>query len=235
MKDIAQWLEQPMQSAYHQVVGLIAKGKGIEGAIRSAAQEMQHLAIIFSGSNRALLKSMFEDESRPLYKLCRKLNVERIAQTHYNKHINAIAKETWGQRLESSIFQLIMDLSQRHPYYVNHLCDVLWTRCKIPPTEADVITAWRIIIDEERSDVLKEFLELADSQRKLLIHIGNFSGENLLGHEVVSLLKVSGSTLFKALRVLIEKDIIDKKDHCYTIINLALFALLNKKDQYKAS
>jgi hypothetical protein len=36
---------------------------------------MKHLAIIFSGSFRGLLKSMFEDKNKPLYKLCRKLHL----------------------------------------------------------------------------------------------------------------------------------------------------------------
>lgn len=214
-----------------QVVGLIAKGKGIEGAIRSAAQELQNLAIIFSGSNRALLQNIFEDESRPLYKLCRKLILERIAQEHYEKHINVIAKETWGKNLDAATFQKIMDLSQRHPYYVNYLCDVLWSNCKTLPKEADVEKAWLDIIEEERSDLLKEFLDLADSQRKILIHIANVSGENLSSKTVSAELNLSVSTISKAISVLQKKDLIETKEQHYLIINPALFTLLNKNLQ----
>ena len=53
-----------------QEVGQISKGKGIEGAIRHSAQETQNLAIVFSGSNPHMLQNMFENERRPLYKLC---------------------------------------------------------------------------------------------------------------------------------------------------------------------
>ena len=211
-----------------QVVGLIAKGKGIEGGIRSAAQEMQHLSMIFSGSNRTTLRNMFEDESRPLYKLCRKLTLKRIAQEHYCKHINAISQETWGKHLETSTFQAIMDLTQKHPYYVNYLCDVLWSVCKCLPTKQETEKAWHTIIEEERSDLLKEFLNLADSQRKLLIHIANVSGENLLSKTVSAELNLSVSTMSKAIRMLLEKDIIEKSNHYYTILNPALHTLLNK-------
>ena len=55
-----------------QEIGKIAQTGNIEGAIRTAAQEMQNLSIIFSGSIRTLLIQMFNDEQRPLYKLCRK-------------------------------------------------------------------------------------------------------------------------------------------------------------------
>jgi len=212
-----------------QVVGLIAKGKGIEGAIRSAAQEMKYLSMIFSGSNRTILRNMFEDESRPLYKLCRKLTLERIAEEHYYKHLNAIAQETWGKYLENATFQTIMNLTQRHPYYVNYSCDVLWSICKSLPTKQEAENAWRTIIEEERSDLLKEFLDLADSQRKLLIHIANVSGESLLSQAASTALNLSVSTVAKAITTLLEKDVIEKNGHYYTILNPALHTLLNKE------
>jgi len=56
-----------------QNVGVIARGRGIEGAIRHIAQKTKFLTLIFSGSNRKLLSTMFEDDTRPLYKLCWKL------------------------------------------------------------------------------------------------------------------------------------------------------------------
>lgn len=74
-----------------QEVGAIGQGKGIEGAIRSAAQETQRLAIVFSGSNPHLLSRMFTDERRPLYKLCRKLVLTRISAEHYRLHLNKAA------------------------------------------------------------------------------------------------------------------------------------------------
>jgi AAA+ ATPase superfamily predicted ATPase len=46
-----------------QTVGIIAQGKGIEGAIRHVAQKTKYLTFIFSGSNRKLLNTMFEGET----------------------------------------------------------------------------------------------------------------------------------------------------------------------------
>lgn len=211
-----------------QVVGLIAKGKGIEGAIRSAAQEMQHLSIIFSGSNRSTLRIMFEDEGRPLYKLCRKLMLERIGQVHYEKHIQAIAKETWDVPLAVDTFEDIMCLTERHPYYMNYLCDVLWSCHKTVPDLPAVNEAWLQIIEEERSDLLKEFLELADSQRKVLIYIANVSGRSLSGKEASLHLDMSVSTIRKAASILLEKDIVEQGEGVYTILNPALKTLLKK-------
>ena len=73
---------------------------GIEGGIRSAAQETEYLSLIFSGSNRHLIESIFQDEGRPLYKLCKKIRLGRIQEMHYKKHINKAAKSMWGSEFE---------------------------------------------------------------------------------------------------------------------------------------
>ncbi len=68
----------------------IAPDAGIEGGIRSAAQETKHLSLIFSGSSRHLIKSIFQDDGRPLYKLCKKLKIDRISAEHYEKHLKIL-------------------------------------------------------------------------------------------------------------------------------------------------
>src|SRR5690606_35752077 len=69
-----------------QEIGEVAEGKGIEGAIRHVAQETKYLSFVFSGSNRHLLSRMFFHKSRPLYKLCDKIVLERIPEADYKKH-----------------------------------------------------------------------------------------------------------------------------------------------------
>ena len=49
---------------------------GLEGAIRHAVERSAHVTYVFSGSRKHLLASMFEDEDRPLYRLCRKMTIE---------------------------------------------------------------------------------------------------------------------------------------------------------------
>src|SRR5205085_2388232 len=113
-----------------QEVGQISKNRAIEGAFRTAAQEMRALSLIFSGSIRSLLLSMFEDESRPLYKLCRKIKLDRISAIDYEHHIQKIAISTWNKKIEKGVFDRIMELTNRHPYYVNYLADTVWEKCK---------------------------------------------------------------------------------------------------------
>lgn len=210
-----------------QEIGKITKNSSIEGAIRTAAQEMQQVSIIFSGSIRTLLLRMFNDEQRPLYKLCRKLTLERIAESHYQKHINAFAIKTWGKPLDNAVISEIMKLSGRHPYYVNYLCDVVWGEEKYPSTK-NIKEAWLVIVNEEWSDALREISTLSSAQKKVLKYIAQNNLANIMTQEISSQIQMPVSTISSALDVLIEKDYVevDQANH-YKIINPILHAVLD--------
>lgn len=209
-----------------QTVGLIAKGAGIEAAIRNAAQNTKHLTIIFSGSNRHLLSSMFEDESRPLYKLCRKLPLKRIDAVHYRHHLSTAARLAWKKDISDEVFEQIMLLSTRHPYYVNYLCDVLWADHDRSPEVSDVNQAWQQVIEEEKSDAHAEISNLSMKQKKVLKYIAHHGGEHLLSASAIKVIGMALSSINTAISSLLEKDIIEKQDHTYTIINPIIKAVI---------
>lgn len=208
-----------------QEIQQIHKHSGIEGAIRTAAQEMSQISIIFSGSIRALLVSLFENESRPLYKLCRKIKLDRIPAIEYEKHIQKIALDTWGERLKATAFNQIMELTHRHPYYVNYLCDSIWENHKKLPTLNSINTAWNKVIAEEWSDALREFSDLSINQRRLLKYIANDQTSFLTSQEAASALSMPTSTIASAISVLIERDYIELDNSHYYIINPLLLAV----------
>jgi DNA-binding IclR family transcriptional regulator len=215
-----------------QEIAKIAQSRKIEGAIRTAAQEMQNLSLIFSGSIRSLLLRMFEEESRPLYKLCRKLKLERISASDYKKHINKIAAHKWHQELEAQVFDEIMKLSNRHPYYVNYLCDMIWQDYDLPPNINNVKAAWAKVVAEEWSDALRELSTLSLNQRKVLRFIAKNTVNNITSQDSCLKLSLPSSTISSALKALIEKDYVEiNMQKHYKIINPLLFAVLT---EYKA-
>jgi len=210
-----------------QEVDHISKTKGIEGAIRTAAQETEYLSIVFSGSIRSLLLTMFEDENRPLYKLCRKIKLDRISSADYQKHLQKIATGTWGNPLPPEVFSKIMQLSNRHPYYVNYLCDIVWEICQHPPKITDVSKAWKIVITEEWRDALKELSDLPLGQRRILKFIANHAVTHLQSRAISEALSMAVSSIATSVNTLIEKDYIEKDPTGnYQIINPLLFSIL---------
>lgn len=209
-----------------QEIGTMKDGRAIEGAIRHVAQETQHLALIFCGSNPHLLQNMFEDERRPLYKLCRKLVLDRMGQEHYDVHINHVSEGLWGSKLDAEVFDKVMELTERHPYYVNYLCDALCSDCESLPTLADVEKAWDSVVDEERSDLIKDFSSLANNQRRVMIHIANYGGVNIFSTESAKKMDISVNSISRAVSTLIEKDYIEKSGTEYRLIVPAYRPLL---------
>jgi uncharacterized protein len=212
-----------------QTVGLIAKGKGVEAAIRNVAQDMKYLVIVFSGSNRSLLKALFEDENRPLYKLCRKLYLQRIEEHHYQKHLNQASHSTWREKLDAEVFKEIMLLSEQHPYYVNYLCDVLWTNCAALPKVVDVQQAWNRVIEEETSNANAEIAQLSMGQKKVLKYVANHSANTLLSANAAKTIGMALSSIAGAISSLMDKDILDKQNDRYKIINPVIKHLLSEK------
>src|SRR3990167_3410548 len=210
-----------------QEIGHMEKERGIEGAIRHVAQETQNLSIIFSGSNPHMLTSMFEDERRPLYKLCRKVTLDRIHAEDYRPHLNKAALSTWKKELAESVFEKIMGVTERHPYYVNYLCDELWRNDKSPPTLNNVDDAWDMIVEEEKSDLIKDFFSLSDNQRKILIYIANFGGNALYASEVANKTEIPSGSIATTLSILIEKNYIEKQNGVFRIIVPAYNKLLS--------
>lgn len=211
-----------------QEIGIMKDGRGIEGAIRHVAQETQHLTFIFCGSNPHLLQNMFEDERRPLYKLCRKLVLDRIDHTHYEAHINHIFKELWGSKLDPEVFNKIMQITERHPYYVNYLCDALCSDYKTLPTLTDVEKAWDGVIDEDRSDLIKDFSFLANNQRRVMIHLANYGGINIFSADSAKKMDIAINSISRAVATLIEKDYIEKSGNEYRLIVPAYKKLLSE-------
>jgi len=209
-----------------QEIGQMSQSKGIEGAIRHAAQEMKRLAFIFSGSNPHLLKNMFEDERRPLYKLCRKLLLKRIGEEHYKKHLNKASKMMWKKDLPEEVFKQIMYVTERHPYYVNYLCDTLWSENNVLPDVKKVDQSWGQVIEEERSDLLKDFLSLTENQRKILIFLASDNSGNVYSNEEAKKMDIPVSSISRAIASLIERDFIEKTVEGYRLVAPVYKALL---------
>ena len=204
-----------------QTVGIIAQGKGIEAAIRHVAQKTKHLTLIFSGSNRKLLKTMFEDDTRPLYKLCWKISVKRISPDHYKKHFQKAAQLAWKKSLNEEVIDRILLLTERHPFYVNKLGDRLLSHFdkRTAPHAPDVDAAWLEIVTEEKSDAVKEISSLSMGQKSLLQQIANKEGLPISGKQTMLNLKMTSSSIMTALNALEEKDLIEREAGEIQIIN----------------
>lgn len=196
-----------------QEIGALPSAKALEGAIRHVAQETKYLLLIFSGSNRHLLTYMFDDKSRPLYLLCERIALDRIQENHYVDFINKIAQKTWRRNFSEELFVAIFTLTERHPYYINALCNALWKAYddKAQPPDVNAVKKiWQEYIHTERTRISREISYLSFGQRKILTAIAFGHTNELTGKTFLQKVGITGPSVISALEVLEERDLIGK-------------------------
>ena len=96
----------------------------------------------------------------------------RHVSLHVKEHIQTAAKLTWNQNLSDEAINKIIFLTERHPFYLNKLCDGLWTYCNNNlPLSSDVDNAWLEVLEEEKSDAIKKISLLSIGQKVVLNQI----------------------------------------------------------------
>ncbi|MCP5207580.1 MAG: ATP-binding protein [Hahellaceae bacterium] len=195
-----------------QQISELPERVAVESAFRSAAQKATHTTYIFSGSNRHMLAMMFEDKSRPLYHMCDQLNLKRISAERYLEHINNAAKMHWKKDLCNDVLSAILDLTRRHPYYVNSLCRLLFQQ-EQPPTTEQVSAAWCHYVNREEKRFLAEFRQLSNVQRKLLHGLCVHPTSQPTSAEFLRKANVKHGSVNKALDKLYTLDMIHQSDN----------------------
>ena len=181
--------------------------KSIQGAIRHVAQETANIVFIFSGSNRHLLLELFDDKSMPLYMLCDKLHLERISSKDYWSYIQTAALEKWEQELPQVVFDHIMINTELHPFYVNMLCNELWTLEMLPDVNA-VYTAWSNCFENEKRRLVAELERLTVNQQDLLKVLAINPVMEPTGQKFLSLVGMAYSSIRQTIKVLSKQDMV---------------------------
>lgn len=182
----------------------------VESSLRFVAQKTKNISFIFSGSNRHLLSQMFEDRSRPLYKLCHKIPLQRISGEHYKNFINKFARIAWKENLSDAVLEEIFSCAKLHPYYMNVLCSYLF-ESKIIPTPDNVIDCWKKICIEEQGSIARDIEFLSVKQKQLLQEIAKSPGlTEPAGKIFSSKVNLSPKGIMGAIKILSQHDLIEK-------------------------
>jgi uncharacterized protein len=203
-----------------QIISQIAESAAIEGSLRHVAQESKNIVFIFSGSNRNLLNSMFYDRTKPLYKLCDRITLDRISEKDYLPFIKEKTEKKWEKKSSGNVIDTILNLTEKHPYYVNVLCHKLWMLPNLP-TEQDVERIWHKYAIEEKSNVMNEIGLLSSNQSKMLISIAKYGDKiSPMSKEFTSLTKFSLSSASQAIHSLEKMDYLSSSDkNSYLIVD----------------
>ena len=142
----------------------------LQAAIRLVAQQSKYVTYIFSGSSRYMLNHIFDNRNQPLYMLCYKMHLQRIAAEEFALHIQKAMQKRWRSIMPHEHIDKILTLTELHPFYVNMLCDKLWDYQKIPGDD-DIVLCWQDCLLENQGKVISDLEPLNTNRLKILLTI----------------------------------------------------------------
>ncbi len=213
-----------------QEIGKLKNFMQVESSIRECLEDAKSTTFILAGSERALMQQAMTDQKRPLFNHTQTFELSRIKAEHYQVHLNKLALDTWNEELDPKAFERIMFLTQRHPYYVNSLCDELWLKDNAPTCQ-DVDNAWEYIVQVAARENAHEITSLTPNERKVIMGIAKGINTKMRSAEVVKKLNLAPSSIKSAVDQLIKTDRIglDIKSSTYYVVDPALATIAIKE------
>lgn len=196
----------------------IDENNTLQGSIRHAAERAKNVTYLFSGSKHKPLRRIFNSKENPLYSLCDVMELPKISDQDYIDYINKAARTKWGAPLEQDILSKILSYCDGYPKYINALCGALFAT-NIIPTLKSVDELWHSYILSKKTDITEDVSELTLNQRRLLQFLCFHPTKELYSKETLSSLKISQSSVQKAINILLEKDFVAEKDGIYSVLD----------------
>jgi len=204
--------------------------KNVESLLRTHIQANNNVTMIYSGSNRHMLVSLFNEYSRPFYQSSSFLFLGKIDPNKYKKFIEDHFKKA-GRNISDSALTFILDWALDHTYYVQEICNRLYSSglSEIDINEAKDIT-FQIL--QERSPLYQVYSNiLTSSQFDLLKAIAKeMNVEKPNASSFITKYKLgAASSVNRSLQALETKDLIQSENNSYSLNDVFLMRWLQRK------
>jgi AAA+ ATPase superfamily predicted ATPase len=132
-----------------QEIKKYADGIPLEAKLRTLVQKYQNIRFIFSGSEQHLLADIFSDINKPFYQSTRMMELKKIEDADYHrfilKHFSKGKKE-----IKDQIIVYVLSICHGHTYYVQAICNFLYSMHKMPESIAEFERLYLEYIIEKR-------------------------------------------------------------------------------------
>ena len=194
----------------------LPEAKEIEGILRSHIQSQREISYFFVGSRRRILQEMFSAKARPFYKSAFLYPLKKIAIEKFVPFIEGRFRET-GKDCPATLAGEIFHRVEGYPYYVQKLASVVWDGTDHRATPGVVDSSMTALLRMEAPDFEAYWSGLTAGQRNLLKAIASLPTANPYSKDYLEKFSLSLGGTQKALRVLLERDLIEKGEDGYTL------------------
>jgi hypothetical protein len=194
----------------------------VERRLRSVIQHQSDVAYVFLGSRKHLIQGMFLDSSRPLYRSAGHYPLRAIETRHWIPFVRVRFQDA-GRGIDEDLVREVCRLTQGHPFYTQHLCHVLWELCpEGGSVDADLVQeAVRVLLDRESFAYSTLWESLLVNHRRLLTGLAH-EPEDVKPFSSAFTRRYglrSASNAQRAVKALVERDVIEKDESSYVVVD----------------
>jgi len=192
----------------------------MEATLRTMIQPLNNVSFIFSGSKKHILSDIFSSPGRPFFNSTEIMEIGTIDTDDYYKFITGHFN-THKIKIDRKALDLLKEYTSMHTFYVQFLCNRLFSAGLKTIGEKEVIIMYRQVLSENEP-VYASFINLITPfQFRLLRAIAKKEGatgltskkflqENNLG---------AASSVNTAIKALVEKDFIYREENRYYLVD----------------
>ncbi|MBL7923305.1 MAG: ATP-binding protein, partial [Bacteroidia bacterium] len=199
------------------------KEKNTEALLRSFVQGSQNIRFIFSGSHSSMLQSMFRDQGRPFYQSTDMMQLGPIEHEIYARFI--VEKFAGAKRkLSLENAERILDWCRHHTYYVQLICNRLYSRDIRQPDEWYIERLFQEVLQENQPVYYNYRKLLTNNQWYLLQGIAREQGaRQVMGAEFIRKNALgTPSSVQTALQALQDKEMIFEEEGRWWVYDVFL-------------
>ena len=184
--------------------------KNMEGKMRSAWQQQQHVSYCLYGSKRHMMLDIFNNSNSPFYRFGQMLFLQKIAKTEWVPFIvNTFCKS--GKLITESFAERICDVVECHSWYLQQLCYFVWNATSSEVTEQSFEYGVRQLLNTNSPMFQSDTETLPPSQIEMLRAIKD-GVQQLASAEAKSRYSLGNpNTISKNKKLLQNKDIVEKQ------------------------
>jgi uncharacterized protein len=203
--------------------------KNVEALLRTHIQKCKNVSLIFSGSNRHMLISIFNDYARPFYQSAGFLFLGKIEWNTYKQFIRAHFSKA-GSSISDDALELIYIWTTGHTYFVQEMCNRLYS-AKFRKIDQEEVRQVLIRILDERAPLNQTYQNiLTRLQFALLKAIAlEESVEKPTSSEFLKKHKLgAASSVKRTLTTLEQQDLIYHEESRYAVSDIFLMHWLRR-------
>jgi AAA+ ATPase superfamily predicted ATPase len=199
-----------------------------EARFRTWVQSYPELRFIFSGSQRNMMRSLFQEKKRPFYGSAQIHGIGPIPEDAYIPFIQGHFKDH-GKWIDEGVVRELLAWSRGQTYCVQLLCNLLFASCD-RPEKADLLNVQGSALEQDEAWFHQIGRSLTDMQWKLLKALAKEEPvANPLAQDLIAPYALgAASSVNTALKALLDKELIVRTEEGYRVHEVLLGRWLDR-------